>query len=128
MAQQPQALPDLAEDSGSPRSSHTVAHNHPHNCTSRGANALTWPLGARPSGMHKVYIKLKQSLKIILKIKGKLLQHLKTTVLKSSPRTEIQEGTTGRKEEGAGKGNERKGENPNIQENEAARHMISARF
>lgn len=40
----------------------------------------------------------------------------------------IQEGTIGRKEEGAGKENERKGENPNIQENEAAQHMISARF
>lgn len=29
---------------------------------------------------------------------------------------------------GAGKGDERNGENPTIQENEAAQHMISARF
>lgn len=92
MAQQPQALPDLAEDSGSPRSSHTVAHNHPHNCTSRGANALTWPLGARPSGMHKVYIKLKQSLKNYFRDKGKAL----ATLIDYSPEKFTQNSDSGR--------------------------------
>lgn len=74
-----------------------------HNYTSRGSNALAWPLGARASGMNRVHIKLTQPKTIILKIKGKLLLHLQTTVLKSSPRTVIQEGTIGRKEDGSRK-------------------------
>ena len=63
-----------------------------HNCISRGSNALAWPLGARASGMNRVYIKLTQSKESYFINKGKSL----ATLTDYSPEKFTQNSDSGR--------------------------------